>query len=251
VGHVKEVRPDSFNVSGTASFANGDGLCFINARHELEGFRVNRAVGNRLYPFKMPAGLKPGTVLYRNNDEAFGKILAGDTAERRLPVCLTFGLADGGFCLTVAFHAPGSDQPVEATATVAFDHQKAQKPQADNIRRQLSKLGNTVYVCEQPDIMAVPTNILCRRAFSPTCAGRPSRPLRRPSSSGSTGKPTPWCLPLRQASTQRQRHGSPNTGDILISIMCPTRFRAPSMSTTDRHPWDRPSRCGRATTRRR
>lgn len=166
VGHVKEVRPDSFNVSGTASFANGDGLCFINARHELEGFRVNRAVGNRLYPFKMPAGLKSGTVLYRNNDEAFGKILAGDTADRRLPVRLTFGLADGGFSLTVAFHAPGSDQPVEATATVPFDHQEAQKPQADNIRRQLSKLGNTVYVCEQPDILAgadqyfVPSSLL-------------------------------------------------------------------------------------------
>ena len=65
VGKVKEIRRDSFNVAGTASFANGDGLCFFNAK-ELVGFRVNRAEGNRLYPFKMPVGLKPGIVLYRN-----------------------------------------------------------------------------------------------------------------------------------------------------------------------------------------
>ena len=30
VGTVKELRRDSFNVAGTAAFANGDGLCFIN-----------------------------------------------------------------------------------------------------------------------------------------------------------------------------------------------------------------------------
>ena len=29
VGKVKEIRRDSFNVAGTASFANGDGLCFF------------------------------------------------------------------------------------------------------------------------------------------------------------------------------------------------------------------------------
>ena len=44
VGQVKELRHDSFNVAGTASFSNGDGLCFITDGHRLEGFRVNRAV---------------------------------------------------------------------------------------------------------------------------------------------------------------------------------------------------------------
>ena len=30
VGRVKEIRRDSFNVSSTANFANGDGLCFLS-----------------------------------------------------------------------------------------------------------------------------------------------------------------------------------------------------------------------------
>lgn len=71
VGYVKEIRRDSFNVAGTASFANGDGLCFINGERELEGFRVNRAEGNRLYPHEMPRHLHAGMALYRNNDQEF------------------------------------------------------------------------------------------------------------------------------------------------------------------------------------
>lgn len=71
VGKVKEIRGNvSFNVATVASFANGDGLCFINDEKELEGFRVNRVEGNRLYPLRMPEHLRPGMALYRNNDQA-------------------------------------------------------------------------------------------------------------------------------------------------------------------------------------
>ena len=54
VGTVKEIRYDSFNVAGTTSFANGDGLCFFDEERQLVGFRANRVVGNRLYPYRMP-----------------------------------------------------------------------------------------------------------------------------------------------------------------------------------------------------
>jgi len=96
VGRVKEIRRDSFNVSSTANFANGDGLCFLSRDPDsqstrLEGFRVNRAVGNRLYPFKMPRGLKPGMGLYRNQDQAFDKELSGKTAERKIAIKMWFG----------------------------------------------------------------------------------------------------------------------------------------------------------------
>ncbi len=143
VGKVKEVRRDSFNVAGTAAFANGDGLCYLTAQRTLEGFRVNRAEGNRLYPFKMPAGLKAGMGLYRNNDVAFEETLAGHTADRRVEVEMVFGLTSGGFALTLRVPCIGR----EASAEVAFEHQEARKPQTDNIVRQLSKLGNTVYAC--------------------------------------------------------------------------------------------------------
>lgn len=162
VGKVKEIRGNSFNVASIASFTNGDGLCFINDEHELEGFRVNRAQGNRLYPLKMPASLRPGTGLYRNNDQAFEKILAGKTAERKIPVRITFSLYDKdghcGFSAEAQYIREqgigwGSDDSnYLGKGIVAFEHNPAQKPQHDNIVKQLSKLGGTIYECREVEI---------------------------------------------------------------------------------------------------
>jgi len=135
VGHVKNVEHNCITVSGTSSFANGDGLCFLNAEHELEGFRVNRAVGNKLYPYKMPAELHRGAGLYRNNDQVFENELKGKSSERRIQVALSYGLTNDGFSLAVNG---------KVLSTVVFAHQKAKRPQHDNITAQLSKLGNTV-----------------------------------------------------------------------------------------------------------
>ena len=151
VGKVKEIRGNvSFNVASVSSFANGDGLCFINDKRELEGFRVNRAVGNRLYPFRMPENLRPGTPLYRNNDQAFDAILAHKTAERKLPICIRFSAVEGGFEAEAMAADSGKLPPdVLAMAKIEFEHQEAKKPQRDNIVRQLTKLGNTPYVCDE------------------------------------------------------------------------------------------------------
>lgn len=162
VGKVKEIRGNSFNVASIASFTNGDGLCFINDEHELEGFRVNRAQGNRLFPLKMPTNLRPGMGLYRNNDQAFEKILAGKTAERKIPVKITFSLYDedgrSGFSAEAQYIREqgigwGSDDSnYLGKGIVVFEHNQAQKPQHDNIVRQLSKLGGTIYECREVEI---------------------------------------------------------------------------------------------------
>ncbi len=168
VGKVKEIRGNSFNVASIASFTNGDGLCFINDEHELEGFRVNRAQGNRLFPLKMPMNLRPGMGLYRNNDQAFEKILAGKTAERKIPVRITFSLYDeDGHCGFSAEAQYISEQGIGwgsddsnylGKGIVAFEHNPAQKPQHDNIVRQLSKLGGTIYECREVEIKSQADN---------------------------------------------------------------------------------------------
>ena len=137
VGKVKELRRNSFNVSTTASFANGDGLCFIDDQHELVGFRVNRAEGNRLFPHQMPAGLRPGIALYRNSDQEFERRLSRVSAERKIPLTMYLEATASGFRLSANGHS----------ATIDCEHQQAEKPQHDNIVRQLSKLGGTPYEC--------------------------------------------------------------------------------------------------------
>lgn len=161
VGKVKEIRRGSFNVAGTASFANGDGLCFINDEHELEGFRINRAEGNRLFPLRMPDNLRPGAALYRNRDEAFGKLLKGKTAERKIPITLTLSVVENGFALSA------TGQGIKPTCQILeMDKQKAMKPQRDNILRQLGKLGDTPYLADvielegQADEYFIPSSAL-------------------------------------------------------------------------------------------
>ncbi|MBR6852484.1 MAG: U32 family peptidase [Prevotella sp.] len=142
VGRVKEIRNDSFNVAGTASFANGDGLCFLNSDRQFEGFRANRVAGNRIFPFKMPAGLRPGMALYRNNDQEFERILSKPSATRKIAITVALRAVDDGFELS----ANG--------VTVHFDaeHQLAQKSPRENIVRQLSKLGDTIYECAEVQV---------------------------------------------------------------------------------------------------
>ncbi len=155
VGKVKELRSNSFNVAGTATFANGDGLCFFNDEHELMGFRVNRVEGNRLFPLQIPVGLRPGMGLYRNNDQEFERLLSRPSAERKIPVEFRLETTDDGFSLSADGH----------TVSVVCEHQQAQKSQLDNIVRQLSKLGGTPYECSGVDLPAdfnyfIPSSLL-------------------------------------------------------------------------------------------
>ena len=148
VGTVKEIRGDSFNVAGVARFTNGDGLCFQNEEHQLEGFRANRVEGNRIFPYKMPHGLRPGMRLYRNNDQEFERLLSSQSARRRIPVRLSLQAVDGGFELSA--ERTGSSCKVFLSQA----HQKAQKSPRENLVRQLTKLGDTIYECQQLDIPA-------------------------------------------------------------------------------------------------
>ena len=171
VGKVKEIRGNiSFNVATTASFANGDGLCFINDEHELEGFRVNRVEGNRLFPHHMPENLQPGMALYRNNDRAFENVLARRTAERTIPIYIQLDAIKAGeeypFSLEQKVNIPVYEEDgIRAVAWMMTDKQSgriskladvfmpmelalSKRSQVENIKMQMSRLGDTIYQCQ-------------------------------------------------------------------------------------------------------
>lgn len=147
VGYVKEIRRGSFNVAGTAMFANGDGLCFFNRQKKLEGFRVNRVENNRLYPLTMPKNLEPGMALYRNNDIKFERAMQGKTATRKLQVRFVVDVVDGKLTFTATDECGRS-----ANVVLNETPEKAQKSQHDNIVKQLEKLGNTVWTANEISI---------------------------------------------------------------------------------------------------
>ena len=157
VGKVKEIRGHSFNISTTTSFANGDGLCYLTPSG-LVGFRVNKVEGNRIFPLRMPESLKPGTMLFRNLDQAFTTLLAKPSSERKIDISFHLYEEDGKLTLS-------AKDEVGRTCTIQSDCelQPAAKPQEENIRRQLSKLGGTIYQCKDIKIDTkafIPSSVL-------------------------------------------------------------------------------------------
>ena len=141
----------------------------------------------------MPQGLRPGVRLYRNSDQEQERILSKPSAERRIPIRFALRAVDDGFTLSASIlplsscvplvasdqrssggSQRGSDQPLlsdsEHMGTVPLihisaNHIPAQKPPHDNIIRQLSKLGDTIYTCSSVDIPAdfnyfIPNSVL-------------------------------------------------------------------------------------------
>lgn len=195
VGRVKEVQRTSFTVAGTASFTNGDGLCFLSEQRELVGFRVNRVENNRLFPQRMPQGLRPGTLLYRNSDQAFERLLSKQSAERKIPVVMSLQPTPTGFALSASII--GGQM---RTVTIVCEHQQAEKPQHENIVRQLTKLGGTPYECTDvtlPDDFNyfIPSSLLADLRRQAVAALKSHETVSVPSSS-ETASCTPTSYPL-------------------------------------------------------
>ena len=142
VGEVTAIGRNSLTVSGSEPFANGDGLCFLDADGRLQGFLVNAVQGRTVTPNRMP-DLRVGTPLWRNQDQQFERLLQGRSAERHVALSLRFSAVQQGFALELR-----DEDGIGATATVEADHTPAAAGAAkasDNIVKQLSKLGGTPF----------------------------------------------------------------------------------------------------------
>ncbi len=140
MGTMKEQRGNYLTVAGLKSFNNGDGVCYLDEQGRLQGFRINRVDGNKLYPAGEMPRIRPRTVLYRNFDQEFEKLLSRKSSERKIAVSLLLADTAFGFALTATDEDDNS-------VTLSFPYQKelARTPQADNLRTQLGKLGNTSF----------------------------------------------------------------------------------------------------------
>ena len=143
MGTLKEQRSGCLTVAGVKPFHNGDGLCYLDERGQLQGFRINRVEGNRLYP-ALPAGqvprIAPRTPLYRNFDQEFERLLARPSAERKIRLHWRLWETATGFALGAT-----DDEGHRAVLSFPYDKQPARTPQTAIIRAQLAKLGNTPF----------------------------------------------------------------------------------------------------------
>ena len=147
VGTVKEVRATCLTVAGVKPFANGDGLCYVDEQGKLQGFRVNRVEDNKLFPQEMPRRIRPKTVLYRNFDQAFERAMQKKSAERKIAVDMRLEENNFGFTLTLT-----DEDGVRVSVVLGREKEIARTSQAENLKAQLGKLGNTPFAAEEISI---------------------------------------------------------------------------------------------------
>ncbi|KAB7694709.1 collagenase-like protease [Plesiomonas shigelloides] len=149
VGKVTRVGPNWFEVSGETEFNNGDGLCYFNARQVVNGLRVNRADGRRLFTAEPVRGLTVNTVLYRNRDQVFDGTLEKESATRQIGVTQHFSETADGFLLQMT-----DEQGFSVSIPLVAEKSPANNPERafQSIREQLAKLGNTLFYSQHIDV---------------------------------------------------------------------------------------------------
>ena len=139
IGTVKEIKKGYFTIAGLKQIHNGDGLCYKAIDGSFKGFRVNKAEENRIFPLEMP-NLKPKTELYRNFDNDFEKELSKESSSRKISVSIVLSETKKGFVFSFT-DIDNNNVKIEIEST----KEKAKSSQKDNQKKQLSKLGNTIF----------------------------------------------------------------------------------------------------------
>ena len=147
MGYVKEIRGNYIIVAGVKPFSNGDGICYLDERGKLKGLRINCVENNKLFPAGEMPRIKPRTVLYRNFDQEFEKLMQRKSAERKLGVSIALTENNFGFTLTLT-----DEDDVQVSIVLNREKELARTPQTENIKNQLAKLGNTPFEVERIDV---------------------------------------------------------------------------------------------------
>lgn len=149
IGKLLEIKTNGYVIENYDKLNNGDGLCFINENGEQDGVQINSIINNIVVPNTFKT-INPGTLIYRNSDAAFNKLVEReDSAIRKISVKLKFTETNDGFQL-VAVDEDGHE------SLSAFQSEKElaknEESTVPNIKKNLSKTGNTPFVVDEIEI---------------------------------------------------------------------------------------------------
>lgn len=143
IGKVQKVGGDYFEIDSDVQLHNADGICFFDNENNLQGTVINGAEGRKVFPQKMN-GITEGTLIYRNYDHAFHKLIEKNPAHRKIALAMCLHKTMDG----IAFEGTDEDGNCAMVVTVC-GKTPAQKAEAakETIFAQLTKLGNTIFQC--------------------------------------------------------------------------------------------------------
>ncbi|MBK8052806.1 MAG: U32 family peptidase [Saprospiraceae bacterium] len=149
IGKVLEAKANGYVIENFEKLNNGDGLYFVNSNGEADGAQVNIIV-NDIVVLNTLKSISVGTTIYRNSDAEFIKMVEQEkSAIRKIGVHLHFSEIQGGFRL-VAIDEDG----YESEMILGMEKALANSGESviPNIKKNLSKTGNTVFVVDEIDV---------------------------------------------------------------------------------------------------
>ncbi len=160
IGRVSETGINWFRITSEEKINNGDGLAFFDKSMNLAGVKVNRAA-DKIYPLSMN-GIYNDAIVYRNSDIAFERILSLSKTERKIDAVMILAETDNGFKLTLTDE---DDYSYTSEISASKDISHSDKINYEQIKKQLSKLGGTIFAASDIKIMLsenyfIPVSIL-------------------------------------------------------------------------------------------
>ena len=149
IGKVLEVKANGYVIENYEKLNNGDGLYFINANNEADGAQINIIINNVVVPNTFKP-LSVGTVIYRNSDAEFNKMVEKEnSAVRKIGVKLYFTETTDGFQLLVI-----DEDGHENVAEIKIEKIIANSTESviPNIKKNLAKTGNTPFIVDEIEV---------------------------------------------------------------------------------------------------
>jgi putative protease len=152
IGKVLEVKANGYVIENYEKLNNGDGLYFVNSNGEADGAQVNIIV-NDIVLLNVLKSISVGTTIFRNSDAEFIKMVEQErSAIRKIGVHLHFSEIHKGFRL-LAIDEDGhkSEMILKMEKSLANSGESV----IPNIKKNLSKTGNTVFVVDEIDVQLI------------------------------------------------------------------------------------------------
>ncbi len=149
IGRVTEVTKNGYVIENAHKLNNGDGLSFINDNNEADGIQINVVENNLVIPNTMKP-IKIGTLIFRNSDAEFIKLVEReDSAIRKIGVTLFLSESNTGFELKAVDEDGHISTHILETPK---ETSKSGESIVDNIKKNLSKSGNTPFIIDDIQI---------------------------------------------------------------------------------------------------
>lgn len=141
LGQVLQAEKRFFTLETTEVINNGDGLCFFDPARGLVGIKVNRVENGKIYA-KDPVVFAIGTMMYRNADTAFNKLLSNSGQCRTIAVQLDLKETADGLQLLIK-----DEDGIESATLVKAEKEVARQAGMIAIlaEKQLRKSGGSIF----------------------------------------------------------------------------------------------------------